>query len=355
MGHSNGKITAPIATDDVSEVLGVNNHDVATLCRSTQINKWAKYKPEAIGTYEDIALAQRKSNNFGLVAQSAYTSVDNFITAVKNGTFNGGWDYTQVADGDWGRLTDFDGYNHNALSPFGSLNAQNIELRSGVDVVIAAVAPPPVSASDDGQINISDLTGNVDGTTYANYYFGVILWNSSRTMIATSSNTIGSSQDWQVDFGSIGTSYAGTYNAVPFLSSKVITFASTYPSSPRITGTGGDEVIIKLLSSADMYSFVVRCFYTSSTSTTISYSVSITNPTNTAVSFSNVLLRVAKSSTGSTPTTAVSFGNVTVAANDKWQKTGKVYLSSRTFTHAMLSTSRGNSAWVTFMASPITT
>ncbi len=45
MGHANGVITAPVNTDDVSAVLGVASHDVATLCTSERNNKWSKHKP----------------------------------------------------------------------------------------------------------------------------------------------------------------------------------------------------------------------------------------------------------------------------------------------------------------------
>lgn len=45
MGHANGVITAPVNTDDVSAVINVPSHDVATLCLSSSINKWNKDKP----------------------------------------------------------------------------------------------------------------------------------------------------------------------------------------------------------------------------------------------------------------------------------------------------------------------
>lgn len=45
MGHANGVITAPVNTDDVSTVIGVASHDVATLCTSDKVNKWNKDKP----------------------------------------------------------------------------------------------------------------------------------------------------------------------------------------------------------------------------------------------------------------------------------------------------------------------
>jgi hypothetical protein len=45
MAFSNGLITAPISIADVKQALGVGSNDLATLCTSTKINMWARYKP----------------------------------------------------------------------------------------------------------------------------------------------------------------------------------------------------------------------------------------------------------------------------------------------------------------------
>ena len=41
MSVNNGKITPPISIDDVKSVLVESSNDVATLCKSTKINKWS--------------------------------------------------------------------------------------------------------------------------------------------------------------------------------------------------------------------------------------------------------------------------------------------------------------------------
>ena len=45
MSIVNGIITAPVSIEDVKEVLNEDSNDIATLCKSTNINMWAKYKP----------------------------------------------------------------------------------------------------------------------------------------------------------------------------------------------------------------------------------------------------------------------------------------------------------------------
>lgn len=45
MSISNGKIIAPVSIEDVKTVLGESSNDLATLCKSENINIWSKYKP----------------------------------------------------------------------------------------------------------------------------------------------------------------------------------------------------------------------------------------------------------------------------------------------------------------------
>lgn len=45
MSVSNGKIIAPVSIEDVKTILGESSNDLATLCKSENINIWSKYKP----------------------------------------------------------------------------------------------------------------------------------------------------------------------------------------------------------------------------------------------------------------------------------------------------------------------
>lgn len=110
MGHSNGVITAPINTDDVSSVLGHASHDVKTLCMSDKIKKYAKYKPVIIDTPVDITDAQRRAVNYGMNVRQTT------LTQAKANT-QMPWLYNAIGSTNWGRLTDFDGYDHNSDIP----------------------------------------------------------------------------------------------------------------------------------------------------------------------------------------------------------------------------------------------
>ena len=48
MSLNNGKITAPVSIDDVKRVLGTSSNDLATLCKSENINMWSKRKPVSL-------------------------------------------------------------------------------------------------------------------------------------------------------------------------------------------------------------------------------------------------------------------------------------------------------------------
>lgn len=76
MSNTNGVIAAPVSIYDVQHVLGQGSNDLATLCASTAINRWARYKPERWagttaaqkqkGIPQPIDYATRKINNFSL-------------------------------------------------------------------------------------------------------------------------------------------------------------------------------------------------------------------------------------------------------------------------------------------------
>ncbi len=115
MGHANGRITAPVNTDDISATLGVASHDVATLCTSDRINRWSKYKPIRDGSYTTLPAASFE----GTAADKAEGIVFGLKCATPVSRLTGihECDFSYVGkpgDGDWKRMTDFVGYDHNA-------------------------------------------------------------------------------------------------------------------------------------------------------------------------------------------------------------------------------------------------
>lgn len=129
MGHSAGVISAPVNTDDVSEVLGVASDDVKTLCVSDQINPAALYRPRYMGGMVHVAPENFQSTLKDLVPPSSGVSGITmkcvnygvwvpYITSTINGyPWDAGrirWNPRPCDSTQFGDLTHFIGYNHQA-------------------------------------------------------------------------------------------------------------------------------------------------------------------------------------------------------------------------------------------------
>lgn len=120
MSISNGIIVAPVSIDDVRSALGEASTDLGTLCKSSKINMFAKYKPirhTAIGE-----LTIDGYTRHGLV----YNLGTKTIT------------YNKPTGGDASpyRLTDFIGYNHREKSP----SIDDMGLATVVDMAVSTFA-----------------------------------------------------------------------------------------------------------------------------------------------------------------------------------------------------------------------
>lgn len=353
MAHNGGRITAPVDTEDVRLTLGETSNDVKTLCMSGKINPWAKYKPEAHGTMRSLTKENRRLWNFGLFAAQIYTSVDSFINAVAGGTFNGSWVYRSVRAGDWGRLDDFDGYNHNARSPIGSLDPQTLETGSGGDLVVSATSPPGIAEGGDGVIGTADANGEIsfsefqstDGNNYGDWYFGILLYRSaSERMIATSSVRMSDQQVWQVNFGPVGGS--GVFQGIPFISSAKITPGVDFPSDVKIAGCNSDGVNITLVAAKDMYFHSGYCIYPDAARNTIDYKLTIRNNSKQAYT-TNVVLLVASDSNGSNSQSIAQFSGITIPAGQSWTKEGSANVAYSGVASAFFKWFRfGTSGWI---------
>ena len=123
MAYSNGKITAPVSTDDVCAALGISSHDVATLCSSSEINPAARCKPVRGGTPASLTDAQRRG---APALDGCVWGVKMVVSGVLSDVHSLDFAYQRVRPGtDWCRLDDFVGYDHNAVfSPQGTITAE---------------------------------------------------------------------------------------------------------------------------------------------------------------------------------------------------------------------------------------
>lgn len=325
MINSSGIIVAPVSPDDVASVLDLATHDVKTLCMSLRINMWAKFKPEAVGDHNILHPEVRKNNNFGIEPAVTYQSKSLFIEAVRDGSFTGGWVHKRVGEKNWGRLTDFEGYNHKAIPPFGSLSTHSYILsNSNTQGLKIECAAPHKDTTGDSSGMLSVMDFNDYNNLYRRWYFGILLFSSSRTLMATHNLPIEESENnWVVDFGHIHPSYAGLYRGIPFLSSERFSEGADEINNLRIIGIGINGVEINLQSVADVYITRIDAEYHNQSGTLFDYSVSIRNSTDRAYTFRNLTFKIGPDIRGINGMTVKSFGNVTVEGGQTWKASGQ--------------------------------
>lgn len=223
MGHSNGKITAPINLGgDVYPTLGIgatsNGYDLGYACANThgKINKWSKYKPVR-QPYLDYHSDYWKAND-GLCGLSV-------VGYMSPGTLNGGflknlfdgvdWGYNAPTGGDSApyRVLDFNGYNHNAIVPFGDNVPSDVYLDTSNNLEIQLEQ----TTNADDNILLSYLS--YQGTPFSEMYAGVGLLQNTRYILVTSESMFTDSVS--IRLLNIG-GYVGKWKVSFFLSSNKI-------------------------------------------------------------------------------------------------------------------------------------
>lgn len=228
MSVSNNIVTDPVSIEEVRNLLqeDTSYRDLYTLCRSSKINPWARFKPTAGGRIEDRKVNSRTGNNeyysviYGMAkydSQGTLVGRTDIIPNITKNNFdilndlswNLGTDWTSKAP-NYYRLQDFNGYKHNAQFPmtatfmsnysigtqsgmFYNVNIPILSLRS-LKISYGAIPVPNGSnsgpekcwedvsgftASDYGQLFLEDLfaaTSTEGLTTFqlGNFYLGVM-------------------------------------------------------------------------------------------------------------------------------------------------------------------------------------
>lgn len=187
MSLANNKITAPVSVDDVKSLLGESSNDLATLCKSSKINVWAKYKPTVYPSPFPDDWYKAKDGNYGL-----NITVDNRVSSwsalvAEYSKANNGYSniYNRPSGGATSpyRLGDFRGYNHKAKPEISDyLAATNYMEDSQISLSVAY----NVVTADGDQVSYNDIE------VYKGLYFGYVITDiSGKTLklIATASTT----------------------------------------------------------------------------------------------------------------------------------------------------------------------
>lgn len=187
MALANNKITAPVSVDDVKSLLGESSNDLATLCKSSKINVWAKYKPTDYNAAFSDNWSKGKDGNYGLNITtdnrvSSWSALVAEYSKANNGYSN---IYKRPSGGASSpyRLGDFRGYNHKAKPEIGDyLAATNYIEDSQISLSVAY----NVITADGDQVSYRDVE------VYKDLYFGYVITDiSGKTLklIATASTT----------------------------------------------------------------------------------------------------------------------------------------------------------------------
>lgn len=208
MSLSNNKITAPVSIDDLQSLFGEPSGALATLCKSSKINVWAKYKPTVYPSPFPDDWYKSKDGNYGLnITVDNRVSSWSALVAEYSKANNGYSNIYNRPSGDATspyRLGDFRGYNHKAKPEISDyLAATNYLEDSQISLSVAY----NVVTADGDQVSYNAIEA------FKDLYFGYVITDTSGKtlkLIATASTT--SSYEVRLPARTL---LAGTYKAYP--------------------------------------------------------------------------------------------------------------------------------------------
>lgn len=311
-------MSAAISASAVLAQLGMETQgrqSLSYLCGNShgRINKWARCKPERSASTTPLTEEQRKGNNFALLPTNMYRSADQLVEHTADGDIVNDMTYEAPrADTDRMRLSDFDGYVHGAVSPMGSLPegmVQTIPENGTLNLRLTLRMP----GAAEGSVRLKDM--QMPGMAFGKWYPGVIIYDSYITLAATSDKTVEAQEgDRVISFGNVGSPYAGTYTAVPILSSRAISADDTPEGMDIVQMNEGVTLVLHVQQPS--YSMGIKATRsTSGTTITIKVTVTCRNTTASSHLFPGVTVRIAKDSSGTGAVTIRSLGDITVEGN----------------------------------------
>lgn len=205
-----------ITTDLVAQTLGVNSHDVGTLCISDNINKWSKYKPVRLNVVSTIGNANWWKGDDGNCGFEMPAQTYAEESSVK------GWNYLKPTSDYYYRLDDFVGYEHTGHNPpIMKIDSENIIFDFAVDDVLNLsmdINYNNGTVNPERWIRMEDLRGSSLGSMFpAIVIAGMDINNVSQTPI------IFSGEKRIMDYSSVDSKLRVTIEGTPNLE-KLRTF-----------------------------------------------------------------------------------------------------------------------------------
>lgn len=216
MPTSNGLITAPVSIEDVRKTLGVTSTDLGTLCTSSQINMWSKYKPvQLTGLFASTGSNDWYKGvdgccgiNFADAQSNTYEKIiDKYTSDGSNG-----WHYMGRPNGTTYpyRLTDFKNYYHKAVPPLSHFTvpqkvAANGTLTCSFDYGI----------QEDHNLNFSDINIPLGSgiTNLGEAPVGIVVYSNSQRKVV---GRTGDGSFGVVNYKATGLTQGYKYTVYPF-------------------------------------------------------------------------------------------------------------------------------------------
>lgn len=304
--------TTGITTSLVGQTLGLASTDIGTLCSSSKINKWSKFKPVK---YAGINSNYWKATdgNCGLSIPTA-NSITTLTNLVNTGVT---WNYDKPTGGATSpyRLGDFRGYNHSAESPI-AVDVPETAYQSNGSIQVSMFLN-----EDDYTVKLSDID-SIKNTFLGAYLVGTNGTTGARMITATSPLINGVTY---VDIPISDLSF-GNYYIYPLLSDTVNTSTLSIPGGViyyPLDSVNKYSVTIKDVS--DNVTVTINCQWLNDDHTTnqIVYSVDIYNNTASSITLTNCYTAVRFFDNMATDPyvmgeTQTSRGNITVPANSDY-------------------------------------
>ena len=342
MAYSNGIITAPVSIGDVQRAIGSTANDVGRLCVSANINKWAKYKPVRSAVIDTVTGQWSATLNAWLssahwwkadgMCGMATTVASEFGVPTSSGSFSYklthgqlGWTY-QKPNSVY-RLQDFAGYNHFAEQPYGNIGSTTIYLTNGsgqIDWEVVSVGSDNLALGDFAVPNPSGGAA----LQLTDFYLGLILYNSSRWFLFTSSTKFTTGASLSVAINNMS-SYAGTWNCMPFFTKYQVNSQGGFDANGVFLSLADTQPItVELLTHGSNYFDYIDGEWNSG-GTAISYDLQIQNETGSSHLYSTIVISIYKDSLSSSPVASKTITNTTVNANSTKNLTGTINVSKQ--------------------------
>lgn len=162
MGWNGSYMSKPVSMSDVKSAIGSSSNDLATLCTSTAINRWSKYKPifhSGVGALTNAQFAEDTGGTsgyritYGIKRANSYATTD----LVQNGVIqNRPWEYVKPSGGASSpyRLSDFASKENDY--GYSTLGVCPIDMRISTS---DGYLPIPKEASDGADLDFYFLFG----------------------------------------------------------------------------------------------------------------------------------------------------------------------------------------------------